>query len=329
MSNLIKYRYAFDEKENVIDCSLLSEENRKDYYCIGCNNPVRPFMGEKNRKHFRHISKVECSGETYLHYLSKKIFYQKYKKHLSENIPFFIAYRQKRRCIACNYGPCMIKSTIEKFDLTSAFKDIKCEKKEGCFIPDVCILGDDDNHIFIEIAVHHKSSEKKITSGNRIIEYNINSEENLELLNREFIEEIDKKITYYNFLRKTKDVKALEECTKQIYLFILYPSGKSRIESIPVFKFKGIPVLNSHYIKRVKHPSDFVKEVVKAHLEGYYIKNCFLCRYHGIYDSYQWNFNNDPIFCKFLKEGCSSNKAANCKYFKADQKVFLKFLNVG
>jgi hypothetical protein len=50
----------------------------------------------------------------------------------------------------------------------------------------------------------------------------------------------------------------------------------------------------------------FRQKVRDAHFEGVAVRNCFVCRRHGI------GIFEDPIFCKALKKGCESNAAATC-----------------
>ncbi len=51
------------------------------------------------------------------------------------------------------------------------------------------------------------------------------------------------------------------------------------------------------------------------------IKNCFICRYHAEKNSWQYfeNITSVPIFCKFLKINCSSDKAVSCEGFKLEK----------
>ena len=50
--------------------------------------------------------------------------------------------------------------------------------------------------------------------------------------------------------------------------------------------------------------------VRESHFNGIEIKNCFLCRYHGL-DGLE-----NSIFCKYLKKSTSSNEAIECKFYK-------------
>ena len=105
----IKYRYALDEGQRVVDVEELTEADRKDYECLACSHTVRPVMGKLRRKHFRHQVDVGCSEETYLHRLGKLIFQQVYQRCLDAGRPFEIEISRQRLCTSCEtLAPCEI-----------------------------------------------------------------------------------------------------------------------------------------------------------------------------------------------------------------------------
>lgn len=79
----IKYQYAYDESKNLVSIKDITKENRNQnqYICIGCGNPLLPrAIGSKYRRpHFYHKELVDCSGETYLHKLAKKLIKENLK----------------------------------------------------------------------------------------------------------------------------------------------------------------------------------------------------------------------------------------------------------
>ena len=114
----IKYRYALDEDQQVVDVEDLTEADRKDYECIACGHVLCPVMGKIRRKHFRHQADVECSGETYLHWLGKLVFRQVYRQCLDTGTAFEIRLARRRICTNCENGPCEIESRLVTYDLT-------------------------------------------------------------------------------------------------------------------------------------------------------------------------------------------------------------------
>ena len=51
MSKDIKYKYAFNEFHEPISIDSINKENRNEhqFYCISCNKPLTPVLGQKKR----------------------------------------------------------------------------------------------------------------------------------------------------------------------------------------------------------------------------------------------------------------------------------------
>lgn len=179
-SSSIKYKYALSEDGLILDVNDLSEEDRRDYECIGCGNVLRPVLPKINRKkHFRHKVNHDCSIETYLHRMGKKLFVETYENCLQQGIPYLIEYEVPIICDFCKHGPCEKDDEKVTYDLTKVFTDIFEEQRDEELIPDVLLITKSGKKIYIEIAVTHQSSSTKINSGIRIIEFLLSKEEDL------------------------------------------------------------------------------------------------------------------------------------------------------
>ena len=303
--------------------------------------------GEKRIKHFRHkiITEINCSPETYLHKLTKIKFYKTYLECLRDNKPFNIKILMNR---VCNFYEkdflvtCELESQKIIFDLTKYFKKIFIESREQSFIPDILLESENENKekIFFEVAVTHKSTQEKINSGYRIIEFAIFSEQDIEIIESCLLEE-GEAINFLNFnrfLRKTNLCKG--KCDKGILpyskepvlyrIFIIYKNGQcvltdKTLEEISLLR--KYQILNIEYISRVEATDTgifFRRKVVESYQNGFNVENCFLCRYHGVNYSFK---QEGTIFCKYLKNTGNSNMAANCEYFRPDHAVFSKYKN--
>ena len=88
----VQYRYALDGKDAPVDIfdlerSLISKDDV--FYCISCGNKLIPRLGKIKVKHFAHKTlSTNCSYETYLHKLAKKLFLYEYGKCIKNNEPF-------------------------------------------------------------------------------------------------------------------------------------------------------------------------------------------------------------------------------------------------
>jgi hypothetical protein len=71
--------------------------------------------------------------------------------------------------------------------------------------------------------------------------------------------------------------------------------------------------LTTAFYEPVDSGSLYIKLVEEAHEKGVPIRNCYLCKYHG---QNRAKNTTEPIFCKFFKKTCGSNKAVTCQYYR-------------
>jgi hypothetical protein len=348
---MIKYKFAYDSQQNIIDIQILSKESKRDEFtCLGCGHKMITVLGEKRVKHFRHkvITEVNCSPETYLHKLMKAKFYEIYQSCLKNNKPFNIEISINPVCDFYEddfLKTCQLDSYKKEFDLTKFFKTIYIESREGSFIPDILLESNKKEKIFFEVAVTHTSSQEKINSNYRIIEFIADSEKDIECIESCLLVESDK-IKFLNFVRTQKSGWCKGKChdgivpfaaeTLRYNSFVVYENGKSAIVEHTLDEINSLlpKLLHFEYVyyhKRLVGIDHFYKniasylykiKVVEIHDIYIKIKNCFLCRYHAINKS--WD-KSGTIFCKFLKETGSSNMAAECQYFRPDPEVFSQY----
>lgn len=340
---MIKYKFAYNSQNQTIDVQTLSKENKTDKFrCLGCEHELVPVLGEKRVKHFRHkvITDINCSPETYLHKLAKIKFYETYQNCLTNNQPFNIKFLTFP---VCNFYQndflisCHLDSEKKEFDLTKYFKKIYIECKEDSFIPDILLEAENQDKIFFEIVVTHSSSQEKIKSKYRIIEFVIKSEEDIKTIESCCLEQSEM-IKFFNFKKIPRGNYCQGRCFQGIIpydkeplpynIFVVYNNGKSAIIHQTLKEIESL-------LSRIRHFEYVViteetdkgylyrSKVVEIHQKGLQIKNCFLCRYHAFNQS--WS-REGTIFCKFLKESGNSNMATDCQYFRADSQVYSQYL---
>jgi len=325
-TNHIKYKYALSEFGAVLCIDSITKNDKKDYTCIGCGKPLIPVLGEIRRWHFRHKYIQNCNFESYIHRLAKKLFLERYNKCLSNNLPFYIEYEVPVMCHYCKHGPCEKSKELKTYDLTRQFITISEEKKDGSLVPDLQLQTAHTSKViklYIEIAVTHQSTTQKINSGIRIIEFSIENEQDLEILNFDPISVTHDQIKFYNFNPKPINQNLKDSCPYHITYFSVFPNGKCRIGSVPIFEFENLKNNQSNYITQIQKASSsvFVEETERAFWNGIRVKNCFLCRYHAINTNIKKG-KQKPVFCKYFKTSKSSNFAANCEIYLPDKKVF-------
>ncbi|MGL2986657.1 hypothetical protein ACSVH5_03595 [Flavobacterium sp. RSSA_27] len=341
---MIKFKYAKDENEKLINIDSLNEENRfrSKFFCISCGKELIAKLGKIKIHHFAHKKVVTCSGETYLHLLGKKLFYENYTECLNTQKPFIIELYKKRTCNhfekELNFK-CKLQKTLNKFNLIEFFDKISIEKREGSFIPDLMLTGKNNkDKIFIEIAVTHFSTEKKLNSNYRIIEFEIKNDEDFEPINKKYLRVEDSRIKFKNFKSEINTSICNGECQKDFNLFTLDKDGRCLLKQKNLKQIKKL--LETEYKKIVNHvisndyghdyPEIFKKGVADFSNQNFKVKNCFVCRYHA--ENHSWYDFEDikgvPIYCKFLKIKCNSNQAVNCQYFKLEKNYVQEILTV-
>jgi hypothetical protein len=208
MKKTIKYQFAEDSSGKLININDVNknENHIEKYNCLDCKQELIPKIGNIRIRHFSHKNNTYgCSKETYLHELGKKLFYEIYSKCLSENTPFYIyASLFNKYYNYCKYFEIFkskncIENNIQKINLISYYKNIEYEKYQGNFRPDITLINDNNEKIFIEIAVTHPCDDEKIKSKNKIIEINLKNEEDVNIIIGKNLSDENNLIKFYNF----------------------------------------------------------------------------------------------------------------------------------
>jgi hypothetical protein len=343
----IKYQFAYNDAGNIVNIS--DAVKGISYRCISCNDMLITKRGKIRQWHFCHKHEQDnCSVESYLHKLAKQRFFDIYNDCLVNNKPFFIeikTYKKSEPCQAngkfnaceeCNYG----RTKTDKFDLTKWFKNIEIEKTVGEFRADLCLSTiDDPDKIFIEVHVAHKISKTKQNSKYRIIEIDIENEDDILSFDSKTLIQSEK-IRFFNFKTSEKTIANDGKCEKEFRLLFLNKNGVVRFkDNINILELNKelsekqkdmveYLIVQPEYYKYYNISDDcescwelpdgpdsykyFIANCAKKNLN---VKSCFICRYHAEADSVR---NTAPIFCKFLKKECSSTQAAKCEYFRKE-----------
>ena len=335
---MIKYDSALDSLGQIVHIkNIIREEGgtKEKYSCIDCGQELIPRLGQKNERHFAHKEDVACSGETYLHKLCKLTFFNVYQKCLKEKRAFNIELNQNQTCTKCESELNMVCDLGEKLilvDLTKKYDKVFLERKDGEFTPDITLISKDcRDKIFIEIAVSHKSTDKKLNSDNKIIELRVDDP-----IYAEFIENCELSmnhpdITFHNFkVKKFEGVVFENYCDIKYHFFFVLGDGSCSLRQLNLLQIKS-------YLKKAKenivkyyiadhyenYSSVYKFLIANAHKENVYVRNCFICKYQDK-DRYDYDAKK-PIFCFYLRKKhnnsneaakCNSNEALTCVVFK-------------
>lgn len=212
----IKYKHAYDENGKLVCIDNISKEDRKShkYTCVECGNPLLPrAIGSKYRRaHFYHKEEVVCSGETYLHKLTKQVI-----KHKFETEPtFYIEYNVSKKCnnAECKYRNvrCREDHSPYKVDLKKYYDTCTEESTVKGYIADLLLTNSKNPELeptLIEVCVSHQCEEEKRNSGLRIIEITIKNEQDIFSLKQEdviseslFVTKRERNVDFFSFKRE-------------------------------------------------------------------------------------------------------------------------------
>ena len=344
---MVEYKFAYDSQQNIIDIQTVTKENKSDIFlCLGCGREMTPVLSPANKraKHFRHKVEIECSKETYLHKLIKTKVYQTYQNCLKNGIPFNIKILIHP---VCNFYEndflvtCKLDTEKQEFDLTKWFNKIYLERRESSFIPDILLESNTEEKIFFEVLVTHASSQEKINSQYRIIEFTANlddHEESLQKIESCLLEESET-IQFFNFNTTRKAQWCKGNCSKGIEpyaketlyynIFIVYVNGTSQLveQTLEDLNLLLPKILYFEYIplkKGISMTSIYRNKVVESYKNGLSIINCFLCKHHSIR---HLRDASGLVFCTLKYNIESPNIAINCAFFYPNPLVFSEYIS--
>lgn len=350
----IKYSYAKARNNKI---THISEAIKGEaYFCLSCGTKLSLRAGTKKVKHFSHTPKAKCSNESYLHILAKQRFCAWFNSSSTTEVKL-----KPRPLTICSYKdnhpltdkPCpfyedyscseIVEVTDEqdinlKDFFAEAREEVSYHKDGKLFRTDVLLrrkdkdyIDDDNKVIFIEFCVSHKCEEAKINSGIRIIEFIIESEEDIDRIISNTISEGDKtKFFNFNF---PKEFKAPSEFNGRIlHTFGIDRSGNpirnrgyahcSDLTRYTGFSLTLTTTNNNLAVNRGIYMSPYLINRVLCHHKNKEFKDCALCIQHKLND-------NDEYICLCYKQVglarlCEKNNPYTCGHFQLNNTLVNK-----
>lgn len=349
----IKYHFALEGNEVIpIEKVDKNERHAHTYKCMGCGAEMIAKIGEKKAPHFAHKVNVEnCSSETYLHKLAKRLIREKFEKP----DPFNIMYHRIGSCSNINECPFGNKTECEviqpnTINLKQYYDTCKEEVQINGFVADLLLTNStkpEREPVLIEVCVTHECTKEKLDSGLRIIEIKVESEDDIRALlkkkvlceslsvfkNPELEDWIDEKgdAKFYNFDRKTQG-----EGERKIPRAIIFESGKVFVDRYSCHTTKKIirqnSVLEVSFVPKsgeeFYYPFGYIGNIIASQNNPDY-KTCTLCKYHR---NYVGMLMEDKSICFLYKKYNTPKQpqityAKQCPYYRFDDTV-LKDLNI-
>lgn len=328
----MRYRYASNEHGEIVDAKALDRATwtrGERLACAGCGGDVVPVLGKLKARHFRHIHTAErqCSRETYLHKLAKRIVADSFQSALKDGRPYWLTLQVPRECRHWEkeFGfVCECQPGYRRFDLTRHFDEVSVEAGVEGFVADVLLSSRKTGQkLLVEIAVSHECTPDKIASGLRILELRVDAEDDLTSLTTG-LDPTKNAHKCHNF--KPQDplqTSCKGRCEREISAFLVFESGKSKFETgtatyISWVRRSWKGVSHAHIIEDAEHgivtpylaAGGYKIEALRALKAGASIKCCALCRYAGTMAI------DKNVFCKFRRMEVGHNEAATCQAYR-------------
>ena len=351
--NRMEQHYAVS-KSGVLVHINKAHDSKEDCFCPHCGCRMLKRCGNIRAWHFAHDYRYEnetnkeCSYESYLHAFAKL----RLKKWFEESQSIMLHYKQPttckyaKDCIWKECGDECSRLDEKPIDLKKCLT--RCSLEETVHVDDNMFRADllwsnpnnSKNDILIEIKVTHECTQKKKESHKRIIEFEVHSEEDVENIVANDIQESET-VRFYGF--KPKDIVDDEMHPRySLTKFIYYSSGKAYPEfecDCKTFRKRNGKALLDVTIKDRKYGLDMLSErqggpevfsigrfynwgLALARSKGCDVRNCYLC-YHRHYD-----YDEGKLTCN-LKPGktCKASHALSCSEYLLDEDFYHKNLN--
>lgn len=229
----VQYSYALNEKGEPIGINEAKDHEGK-YYCPHCHAEMIKRCGENNAWHFAHHMQDACKYDKYLHSIAE-IRIQDWINSTSEftiRLGHIECCKRYKQCVFYDNYCKNVEPKFKDHNLKKWYGNCVREKQvkigEHTFVADLLWYNktSEKDTIFIEINVSHPCDNIKINSGVRIIEIDINSENDIDdVINNPTK---NKLIRLYNF--KPQEIPSFENPPKQLHRFILYDSMKGYVD---------------------------------------------------------------------------------------------------
>lgn len=343
----IKYQYAYIEgdRDKIVSINDITNDNRRQYKfrCIGCGHELLPRAvdSEYRKPHFYHKEVINCSGETYLHKLAKRVIKNKFDTEPT----FLVEYDVVRDCInnECKYRNflCRKESDPYRIDLKKYYDTCTEEASINDFVADL-LLTDSNNPqrepILIEVCVTHPCDEYKIKSKLRIIEIKIREEQDIrDLLGRKEICECktwSKKGNYVKFINFKIEFSFQRHTKIQRYVYIPENSPYGYLTEVECnnakYKLRTDSVIELNVVNKQGNILCDLRDMLLWMSKHKGMRRCNLCKFY-----YSTQYEQSPI-CRLSKkygkpahpsmdeaERCRSYQESNSGFFNPDR-VFIE-----
>ena len=317
--NRMEQHYAVSKSDVLVHIND-ARNSEEECFCPHCGCRMLKRCGNIRAWHFAHDYRYnkeynkECSYESYLHAFAKI----RLKQWFDESESIILHYNERMVCEFAE-GCIWKESDDECLKLNEKTTNLKnyltqCKPEETIAVNNDRFRADllwsnpknPNNDILIEIKVTHECTQKKKESQKRIIEFEIHSEEDVEYIVANDIQESEK-VRFYGFTTNEiidKSIPAKHLLSK----FIYYKSGKAYPKS--ECNCKNYRNRRPNALLEVSFKDKYIAqnepEIPCWHLfywglslaweKGHNVRNCYLCKHRN------YPFEEKKLNCKLKHE---------------------------
>ena len=242
-----------------------------------------------------------------------------------------------RECPHLNSGRCVKPSGYDRFDLSSVFDTFAEEENADDFSQDLIITNDKKAKIRFQFRLG-LSETCKYDAGEHVVQYAINLDSETYPWQECPVIQEGPRVRFFNIVGKR-----VLDCSRQFFnAIVVYKNGRCmplsdhKIADIKKKILEQRQAIAEYIlipISRLEQELGFptYKEQFKAaisvfKLKKLNVKNCFLCKYSGD-NSYNWDDESKPIFCKTFRFPCSSGQAVGCERYRIKYDAVQEYLS--
>ncbi len=351
--NRMEQHYAVS-KSGVLVHINEAHDSKEDCFCPHCGCRMLKRCGNIRAWHFAHDYRYEndvnreCSYESYLHAFAKL----RLKQWFEESKSIILHYKQLMVCKyatdciwmeSCDECSRLEEKTVDlKKYLTRCTLEETVQVDDNIFRADLLFSNPDNpkNDILAEIKVTHECTQKKKDSHKRIIEFEVHSEEDVENIVANDIQESDA-VRFYGFCPKDIVDEAMP-ARYSLSKFIYYSTGKAFAKSAcdcKTFRNRRRCALLEVTIKDSNYNMNKISErqenqeafsfgrfynwgLALARSKGFEVRNCYLCTHH------HYDFDQEELTCELKpEETCEATNSISCSKYILDEDCYNKNLD--
>jgi len=175
---------AFNLDVLSLPVNMPKKERPRSLTCAGCGQPVIPNLGPQKVRHFSHDPNnrtFSCSWESYLHQAGKRALAEAVEDLIRTGKSLTLIHPHGIRNLTYRWDGDFVTETTEPSSRTLDVggATVTVEKGEKGFVADVLMRASELN-LLLEVAVTHRCSTEKVSSGVPILEFDLSSEEDIE-----------------------------------------------------------------------------------------------------------------------------------------------------